>query len=64
MNSREDEIQTELKTLYGQLDEFSDPTPADEPHEYEPEEIEAFESIKERIRMLEDELERITGQRL
>ena len=64
MNSREDEIQTELKRLYGKLDEFSDPTPADEPHEYKPEEIEAFENIRERIRVLEDELERIAGQRL
>jgi hypothetical protein len=61
MDTREEEIQNELKKLYAELDKFPDPTPADEPHEYEPEEIEAFETIKERIRMLEDELERITG---
>jgi hypothetical protein len=64
MDEREQEIVKELKNLYAELDKFPDPTPSDEPHEYEPEEIEAFESIKERIRILEDELERITGQRL
>ena len=45
-----------------ELNKFPDPTPADSPHDYEPEEIEAFEKVKAQIRTLEDELEKITGE--
>ena len=62
MNARENEIQEELKKLYLQLDEFSDPTPADQPYEYESEEIEAWEKIREQIRNLENELAQITRE--
>jgi hypothetical protein len=59
----EADIQKELKKLRGELVQFSDPTPADNPHEHEPEEIEAFEKLKERIRSLEADLEEITNYR-
>jgi hypothetical protein len=62
MSTRETEIQDELKKLYAELDKFSDPTPSENPHEYEPEELEAFEKIREQIRTLENELAEITGQ--
>lgn len=55
------EIQNELKKLYAELGEFSHPTPADNPHEYEPEEIEAFERLREQTRRLENELAEITA---
>jgi hypothetical protein len=61
--TRGGEIQQELEKLYAELGKFSDPTPADTPHEYEPEEIEAFEELKERIRSLEADLEKITNYR-
>ena len=56
----EADIRKELKELYGELAEFPGPTPSDAPHEYELEEIEAFERLKEKIRSLENELETIT----
>ena len=55
-NARTAEIRRELEKLYAQLEEFSDPTPADAPAEYEVEEIEAWEERRERIRALETEL--------
>jgi hypothetical protein len=61
-NARTAEIQRELEKLYAQLEEFSDPTPADQPHEYELEELVAFEKLREQIRTLENELEEITRQ--
>jgi sugar-specific transcriptional regulator TrmB len=62
MNTREAEIQEQLEKLYQQLEEFSDPTPAEQPHEYEVEELEAWENLRERIRTLEEELVVITGK--
>ncbi len=62
MNTHEVEIQKELEKLYEQLNEFSEPTPADQPNEYEVEELEAWEKLRERIRTLENELAEITGQ--
>ena len=59
---REVEIEKELEKLYQQLEEFSDPTPAEQPNEYEVEELEAWENLRERIRTLENELAVITGQ--
>src|SRR5437868_9534060 len=59
---REVEIEKELEKLYQQLEEFSDPTPAEQPNEYEVEEVEAWENLRERIRTLENELAVITGQ--
>ena len=59
---REVEIEKELEKLYQQLEEFSDPTPAEQPNEYEVEELEAWENLRERIRTLENELAAITGQ--
>ena len=59
---REVEIEKELEKLYQQLEEFSDPTPAEQPNEYEVEELEAWENLRERIRTLENELATITGQ--
>ena len=41
--AREVEIEKELESLYQQLEEFSDPTPAEQPNEYEVEELEAWE---------------------
>ncbi len=43
MNSREAEIQKHLAMLYDQQKAFSSPTPADDPAEYEVEELEAWE---------------------
>ena len=60
--AREVEIEKELESLYQQLEEFSDPTPAEQPNEYEVEELEAWENLRERIRTLENELATITGQ--
>ena len=60
--AREVEIEKELESLYQQLEEFSDPTPAEQPNEYEVEELEAWENLRERIRTLENELAVITGQ--
>ena len=59
---REVEIEKKLEKLYQQLEEFSDPTPAEQPNEYEVEELEAWENLRERIRTLENELAVITGQ--
>jgi hypothetical protein len=59
--TRGGEIQQELDKLYAELGKFSDPTPADNPHEYELEEVEAFERIRRQIRALEKELREITG---
>ena len=56
LNNRQAEIQKELEKLYQQLEEFSDPTPADAPAEYEVEELEAWEKLREQIRILEKEL--------
>lgn len=61
MNARASEIREELKKLYAELDKFDEPTPADDPHAYEPEELEAFAKINDQIRVLEIELEKITG---
>lgn len=55
----EADIQNKLKKLYGKLGKFSDPTPADMPHEYEMEEIAAWEELNSQIRSLEKELEEI-----
>jgi len=62
MDTREVEIQVELKKVYQEREEFSDPTPAEQPNEYEVEELEAWENLRERIRTLENELAVITGQ--
>jgi hypothetical protein len=55
-NTRIAELRRELEKLYAQLEEFAEPTPADAPAEYEIEEIEAWEKLRERIRTLENEL--------
>ena len=60
--TRQEEIQKELEKLYEQLEEFPHPTPAEQPHEYEVEELEAWEKLREQIRALESELAAITGQ--
>jgi len=53
---REIEIQEQLETLYAQLEAFDEPTPADAPFEYEVEELESWERLREQIRLLEHEL--------
>ena len=59
MNSREAEIQQRLVTLHEPLEEFLYPTPADNPAEYEVEELEAWTRSKEQIPALEKELPEI-----
>ena len=56
---REIEIQEQLETLYEQLEAFDEPTPADAPFEYEVEECELWQKLKEQIRILERELAEI-----
>jgi hypothetical protein len=53
---REIEIQEQLETLYAQLEAFDEPTPAEAPFEYEVEEFESWEKLREQIRVLEHEL--------
>jgi hypothetical protein len=48
-----------LETLYAQLEAFDEPTPADAPFEYEVEEFESWEKLREQIRVLEHELAQI-----
>ena len=62
LNNRQAEIQKKLEKLYQQLEEFSDPTPADAPAEYEVEELEAWEKLSEQIRILEKELADVVAQ--
>jgi hypothetical protein len=56
---REIEIQEQLETLYAQLEAFDEPTPAEAPFEYEVEEFESWEKLREQIRVLEHELAQI-----
>ena len=59
MTIREIEIQKQLETLYAQLEAFEEPFPSDAPFEYEVEELEAWEKLKQQIRALEHELAEI-----
>ena len=59
--NRELEIKKELVGLYEQRKAFAHPTPAEEPAEYEPEELETWATLKERIDSLEDELAKMSG---
>jgi hypothetical protein len=56
---RESDIQEQLETLYTQLEAFDEPTPADAPFEYEVEECDSREKLREQIRVLEHELTQI-----
>ena len=58
MSIREIEIKVQLETPYELLEAFSEQTPADEPAEYEVEEIEAWDKLRKQIRALENELAR------
>lgn len=60
MSIREIEIQEQLAPLYEQLEAFDEPTPADAPFEYEFEEFELWEKLREQIRVLEHELAEIS----
>ena len=62
MRNREIEIKQQLETLYEQLEAFSEPTPSDAAAEYEVEELEAWEKLKEQIRTPESELSRVREQ--
>ena len=60
MTIREIEIQEQLEALYQRLEAFDEPFPSDAPFEYEVEEVEAWEGLREQIRALENELTEIT----
>jgi hypothetical protein len=59
LTMRESDIQEHLETLYTQLEAFDEPTPADAPFEYEVEECDSREKLREQIRVLEHELTQI-----
>jgi hypothetical protein len=56
---RETEIQAQLETLYAQLEAFEEPFPDDAPFDYEVEELDAWEKLREQIGALEHELSEI-----
>ncbi len=62
MNRRAREIREHLAILYQEKAAFSSPTPADDPAEYEVEELEAWEKLKQQIHVLENELAAISNQ--
>ncbi len=62
MNRRALKIRENLALLYQEKAAFSFPTPADDPAEYQVEELEAWEKLNQNIRLLETELAAITDQ--
>ena len=62
MDNRQLTIQKQLAALYEQQKAFDHPTPAEEPAEYEPEEIESWQNLKDQIEALESELAQLNGQ--
>ena len=63
VDSRELKIKKQLVALYEQQKAFAHPTPSEEPADYEPEELESWADLQNRIAALEDELARITPDR-
>ena len=59
--NRELEIKKQLVPLYEQEKAFAHPTPAEQPSDYEPEELEAWANMKASIEALENELAKLTN---
>ena len=60
VDKRQLEIKKQLVALYEQQKAFSHPTPAEQPADYEPEELESWANLKARIDRLENELAKIS----
>jgi len=58
---REVEIKKQLVALYQEQKAYAHPTPAEQPSDYEPEELESWVKLRARIEALENELARMTG---
>ena len=58
---REVEIKKELVALYQEQKAYAHPTPAEQPNDYEPEELESWTNLRARIEALENELARMAG---
>jgi hypothetical protein len=63
MISRELEIKKQLVALYEQEKAFAHPTPAEQPSDYEPEELEIWARMRAGIEALENELANMTKLR-
>jgi hypothetical protein len=59
---REVEIKKQLVALYQEQKAYAHPTPAEQPNDYEPEELESWANLRARIEALENELARMNGK--
>ena len=59
---REVDIKKQLVALYQEQKAYAHPTPAEQPNDYEPEEVESWANLRARIEALENELARINGK--